>query len=328
MGFLQRLLRLEDDLDPVRVAIAGADGEARKKLEAAYGASAKAEIVYSGGADNLEREVRVGNVELVEIFAPTGKRAELARVCLEAGANVSLAMPPAQDSAQIDSLKTLAAQRGKFVRVRNECLYYEPYQKARELIQQEKIGWPVMLRLVIKRKRAPENGFDRAAWLCENESASFALAEYLYGPLGSVFTLGGKSATNPGSILTGLKFKTQHSLGFMLLDFVPDMQMHTLGEPVFRQAWATGTNGVLMINRGEAQLRREPVLLLRVKDYSRTWEMLKDDWNLVYPVMAEEAFTAIRKNLPVVSGLDLAERAVRATLKAGEALKEGKELAV
>ena len=328
MGFWQRLVKLEDKVEPVRVAIAGNDCQDRKRLEAAYGADPRTRIIFSGSADEAEKQVLVNNAELVEIFAPIEKRAGLARTCLEAGASVSLDMPPAADPAQIDSLKAIAAQRGKFVRVRNESLYYEPYQKAWELIKDERIGWPSMLRMVIKRKQTPGKDFDHAAWLLKNESASFALAEYLFGPLSSVFTQAGKSASNPGSVLVGMKFKTAHQFGFLLLDFTPDMQMHTLGEPVFRQIWAVGTAGVLMINRGEAQLRREPVFLLRAKDYSRTWEMLKDDWNSVYPAMVEAIYNTLRKGSPLVSNLDLAQSGVRAALAAGKSGGQGQEIAV
>jgi predicted dehydrogenase len=328
MGFLQRLITLEDRIDPVRVALVGDGSEERKRMESAYLANPKTKLVLSGEPDDLEKFARTGNAELIEIFALPEKRAKIAGICLDAGVSVSVGMPPARDLEQIAALKNKAALRSKIFRVRNECLYYEPYQKAREIIGEEKIGWHTMLRLVVKRRQIPQTGFDRGKWILEKESDYMALAEYLSGPMEKVFIIAGQSKTNPGSILLGFKFKQAHRLGYMLVDFVPELQIRTFNEPVFRQVWATGTAGVLMINRGEGQLWRAPVLWLRAKDYSRTWEMLKDDWNSVYPAMVEETYNALRKNRPVVSGIELAESGVRSALAAGKSLEEGKEIAV
>jgi predicted dehydrogenase len=328
MGFWQRLIKLEDKADPVRVALIGEASEERRRLEAAYLANPKTQIIFSGVAEDLKKVARTSNVELVEVFAPVGQRADLCGICLDAGVNVSVAMPPAQEPEKVEVLKSQAEQRSKFVRVRNYCLYYEPFQKAGELIAEEKIGWGTMIKLVVKHKQVPGKDFDRGQWLLENESGYLSLAEFLYGPVEKVFMLAGKSATNPGSILIGLKFKTAHRLGYVLIDFVPDLQIRSFGEPVFRQVWATGTAGVVMVNRGEGQLWRAPVLWLRAKDYSRSWEMLKDDWNLVYPTLAEETYSALRKNQPVVSGLELAKTGIRLSLSAGRSLSEVKEQAV
>jgi predicted dehydrogenase len=328
MGFWQRLVNLEEKIDPVRVALIGDDCAERKRLEVAYSADPRTKINFSGPTDDLKKAARTSNVELVELFAPVGQRAELCGMCLDAGVNVSAAMPPAENAEAIDQLKEKAEQRSKFVRVRNECLYYEPYQKARELIADEKVGWGMMLKLIAKHRNAPARGFDRGTWLLENESGYLALAEYLYGPVEKIFMLGGESAVNPGSTLVGLKFKTPHRLGYMLIDFAPELQVRTFNEPVFRQVWATGTAGVLMVNRGEGQLWRAPVLWLRAKDYSRTWEMLKDDWNLVYPAMAEETYQAVRNNRPVISGLASARTGIVLSQAAGRSLKETQEISV
>ena len=312
----------------MRVALIGENSEERKRLEASYLADPKTQIIFSGAAEDLKKVVRTSNVELVEVFAPVEQRADLCGICLDAGVNVSVAMPPATDPEKIEVLKRQAEQRSKFVRVRNYCLYYEPYQKAGELIAEEKIGWATMLRLVVKHKQIPGKDFNRGQWLLENESGYLSLAEYLYGPVEKIFMLAGKSQSNPGSILVGLKFKTPHRMGYMLIDFVPELQIRSFGEPVFRQIWATGTAGVIMVNRGEGQLWRAPVLWLRAKDYSRTWEMLKDDWNLVYPTLVEETFSAVRKNQPVVSGLELAKTGLSLAIAAGKSLGEAKEMAV
>jgi len=328
MGFWQRLIKLEDKVEPVRVALIGENSEERKRLEASYLADPKTQIIFSGAAEDLKKVVRTSNVELVEVFAPVEQRADLCGICLDAGVNVSVAMPPAAEPGKIDFLKSQAEQRSRFVRVRNQCLYYEPYQKARELIGEEKIGWGTMLKLVVKHKQIPGKDFNRGSWLLEKESGYLALAEFLYGPVEKIFMLAGRSQSNPGSILVGLKFKIPHRMGYVLIDFVPELQIRSFGEPVFRQVWATGTAGVIMVNRGEGQLWRAPVLWLRAKDYSRTWEMLKDDWNLVYPSLVEETFCAVRKNQPVVSGLDLAKTGISLALAAGKSLSDKKELAV
>jgi len=328
MGFWRRLVRLEDRMEPVRVAMVGDRTDERKRLESAYLENPRIRVIFSGSAEGLEKLARTGSAELIEIFAPPESRARLAEICLEARVNVSTGMPPAMEVEQVAALKSKAEPRSLVFRVRNECLYYEPYQKAREIIAEGKLGWHTMLRLVVKRQQVPAPGYDRGQWFLENESGYLALAEYLFGGVAKVFMLGGRSRTNPGSILVGFQFRDPHRFGYLLVDFAPELQIRSFNEPVFRQVWATGTAGVLMVNRGEGQLWRAPVLWLRAKDYSRTWEMLKDDWNAVYGSMVEESLAALRQGRPVISGLDLALSGVRYALNAGRSFAQGKEIAV
>ncbi len=329
MGFWQRLIKLEDRVDPVRVALVGDDSNERKLLEAAYLQNSKTKVVFSGGTDGLEKMLRQGAAELVEIFAEVEKRVALAEQCLEAGVNVSVGMPPALTAEKIDSLKQKAELRGKLVRVRNQLLYYHPYQKARELLEQEKIGYATMLKLVVKRNRLPHKDFDRANWMLEHESDYLALAQYFFGPVEKIFVINGSDGNNTvGSMLLGFKFKTPHRFGYLLADFAPELQIRTFTEPVFRQVWMTGTAGVIMANRGEGQLWRLPPLLLRAKNYSHTFEDLKDNWEDVYPAMVNDMVGCLREHKPLVSGLELAAKGIAAALAAAAALEAGQEVLI
>lgn len=329
MGFWDRLMRLEDRIEPVRVGIVGDDSMERKFMESAYLQSPKARIVFSGSFEECKKALKKGDLELIEIFAPMEKRAELALECLDSGVNVSTGMPPAIGLNEMELLKQKAEMRGKLVRVRNALLYYEAYQKARELLEQEKIGYATMLKLVIKRKEGPGENFDIVRWILEKESDYISLAEYFYGPVEKIFSLnslGGDGTA--GSILLGFKFKTRHRFGYLLLDFAPELQIRTFTEPVFRQVWLTGTAGVIMVNRGEGQLWRVPVLLLRAKDYSHSWEYLKDQWEDIYPAMVNDVFFALRQERALVSGLALAERGMRVALAGGKSITQREEIAV
>jgi len=328
MGFLRRLTSLEDKREPLAVALVGGSAEERRRLESAYLSNPKSRVIFSGGAENLGQLARSGKAELIEIFAPLEQRAALASLCLEAGVNVSTDMPPAAEPGQISVLQSRAGQRGLVFRVRNECLYYEPYRKAAEIIADEKIGYHTMLRMVVKRKQSPVPEQERGQWLLANESGYLALAEYLSGRVEKVFMLGGQTRSRPGSMLVGLKFQKPHRFGYLLVDFAPELKIRTFNEPVFRQVWATGTAGVVMVNRGEGQLWRAPVLWLRAKDYSRSWELLQDDWNSVYGAMVEESFAVLRQGRPLISGLGLAGSGLRYALHAGMSLTQGRELLV
>jgi len=329
MGFWQRLTKLEDRVDPVKVALIGDDSRERKLLEAAYQQNPKAKMVFSGSFGDCAKMLKSNEAELVEIFADAEKRAELAIECLEAGANVSIGMPPGMNSAEMEKLRQKAEMRGRLVRVRNHLLYYQPYQKARELLNQEKIGYATLLRLAVKRNQCPDKNFDRGRWILENESDYLALAESFYGPMEKIFSLNGSNGEKSiGSILLGFKFKTKHRFGYLLADFAPDLQIRTFTEPVFRQIWLTGTGGVIMANRGEGQLWRAPVLLVRAKDYSHTYEYLKDQWEDIYPAMVNDVFSAVRQGKSLISGLELAERGIRVALAAGKSIEQSQEISI
>ena len=209
------------------------------------------------------------------------------------------------------------------------CNPYQPFQKARGLLDQEKIGYATMLRLVVKRNQAPDKNFDRGKWILENESGYLALAEFFYGPMEKIFvTTGASGDKTVGSFLIGFKFKTPHRMGYLLSDFAPGLQIRTFTEPVFRQVWATGTAGVIMVNRGEGQLWRAPVLWLRAKNYSHTYEDLKDGWEEIYPAMVNDAVGALRENRPLISGLASAQRGIRIAGAAKKAMELGQEIVI
>ena len=327
MGFWQRLSRLEDRVEPVRVGLIGNYTKERELLERAYKQNQEIKVIFSLGFEEMGRVIKA-DVEVVEIFAGAENQADIAMRYLEQGVNVSLGMPVSVELSSIEEVKRLAEIQGKLVRVRNHCLYYEPYQRAREILAKEKIGYPTMLKLVVKRNSAGMENFDMGRWILEKESDYLSLAEYFYGRIEKVFMMTGSGGDVPGSILLGLKFKTRHRFGYLLADFSPGLQIRNFSEPVFRQVWASGTAGVLMINRGEGQLWRTPVLLLRAKNYAHSYEDLKDSWEEIYSAMVNDVINVLRRGREMVSGISLAERGVRIALSAVKSFKDGKEVLI
>lgn len=327
MSFFKRLIKLEDKFEPLSVAIIGDGSEDQRRLESSYKDDSRMNVIFCGNIDSIERFLRKNKPDLIEVFAPLEELPMIAKQCLNAGTNVSLPMPPARSLEELRELEELSRLRGRTVRIRNKCFYYEPYQKAKEVIEEQKLGWPLMLRLVVKRNEFPEDNFDKGLWLLEKESDYLSLAEYYYGEVEKVFMINGNDKNGqPGSIILGFKFKEKHRLGYLLVDFVKELHIRTFSEPIFRQIWATGTAGVLMVNRGEGQILRAPVLFYRVKNYTHIFEDLKDEWLEVYNKMAQEMVSALRFNKPVISDLERARSGLRLALSALKSYREGKEI--
>ena len=325
MGFWQRLLWLEDKTEPVRVALVGEKSQERKLLEQAYQQNPHIQVIYTSQEINPEKISR--EVELVEIFAPPKETSELAEEFLKKRFNISVGMPPALSLEEINFLQELSQKHQNWVRVRNPCFYYQPFQKACEIIKKEKLGYPLMLRLIVKRSPKPEDGLDWGKWILEKESDFLALAEELYGPIEKVFAMSNsENSKEIGSIIIGFKFQAQHRMGYLLLDFASQLHIRTFTFPVFRQLWATGTAGVLMINRGEGQLWRVPPLLLRAKNYSHTYENLKDSWQDAYSEMVKEVAVSLRKNLHPGFGLSRAKRGLIIALSVQASLEQKREI--
>ncbi len=328
MGFFSRLFKLELGIKPVVVAVVGRGSIQQKLLEQAYKNYPLTHLELCCGEEEIEKVLENPAVELVEIFAPLERRFELAKKCLSYKKHISVDMPPAQASEQIRQIQLLAEKNQREVRVRNLLLYYQPYQKARQLLEQEKIGWVLMLRLTIKRAIKIRQDFDPAKWLLDKESGSFALVQYLLGDVEKISAIGSTNDEGAGTILLTMKFKTTHQFGYLLIDFSPQLHIRSTEEKIFRQLWITGTAGVIMVNRAEGQLWRLPALILRAKNYCRTWENLKDNWQDVYFSLAQEAVLVLRKNKKFLSTLKLAEKALILTSYAQKSLKENKEVII
>jgi predicted dehydrogenase len=327
MGFWKRLIKGEEDKPRVGVGFIGS-GDDAGMLRKAYEDHVQAEIVAEKDIEEAEEVIRARGVQAVEIFAGPGEAADLAMACLKAGIHTSVPAPLALSIEKTDELIAAASRYDVILRVRQPALYYEPFIKAREIIDKQDIGWINNLKLMLKVTEMKDPSFDRGQWLIENETSFLALAEYLVGPVEKVYAWLDAKGTNgvPCTNMVMWKYKEKHQYGYMQIDFTPGLHVRTFTQPVFRSVEVTGNNAKIFINRAEGQLLRQPVLFVRSKDKTTSYELIKDDWREIYPAMARDMIRSVLTGKSPRSSATSSRRALKLALAAKESSEKGEEI--
>jgi predicted dehydrogenase len=327
MGFWKRLITGAEEKPRLRLAFVGEGGD-KDGLRQAYREHPRAEIVAEEPLPRAGEAIKMPGVRAAEIFAGPGEAAEAAMACLEAGIHVSVPAPLATDLEQADELIAAARRHQAIIRVRQPWLYYEPFTKAREIIASGQAGWISTLKLTLKVTGVSDPELDRSRWLIENESSYLGLAEYLAGPVAKVYAQLDSKATHgiPCTNLVMWKYRERHRYGYLQIDFTPGLHVRTFTEPIHRAAEITGNAAKIFINRGEGQLLRQPALLVRGRDRTIVYELIKDDWREVWPAMAQDMISAALLGKGPRSGADQARSALRLALAARESSRNGEEI--
>ncbi len=291
MSILERIKGIEAEPQTVNVGIIG-QGQEAKRLCEAYANEKRTSVIAEAPAQSADEVIRTPGLSAVEIIAPLENRAGIAKACIEAGLFTSVAAPISTSLAQSSRLVEMAREYGTGLRVRAHSLYYDPYIQARKLLDERAIGRLITLKLLVRRGRGttvPEP-FDPFEWIVQEELGYLALAQYLGGSMTSVHArleAMTDSAVRPSSVLMW-RYKPAHQMGYLQLDICPDLHVRSFTDPVHRHIEITGTDGIIFITRGEGQLMRMPVLMVRAGSTTTVHEMVKDEWSEIYPALASE----------------------------------------
>ena len=341
MGMWERLKGREAG-PPVKAAVVG-EGPEAGRLASAYELTAgvetvgseilqpadgvvRAPVVRPASLASFETVIRTAGLRAVEIVAPVAERYDLAAAALKAGLFTSVEAPAGLD--QLLELGRLADTYGVPVRIRLGPLYYPPYQEARRLVNEEAVGRPMALKLLVRRGRGTElaAGLDPGAWIMEHELGFIALAPWLIGPIAKVYArLDRPGGENPPSALVMWKYSGLHQYGHLQVDFCPGLHVRTFTAPVHRFLELTCVGGTIMVTRGEGQLLRMPALLVRGKSTTTSLEMVPDDWREVYKNLARETVKIINDGAAPLSTPAVAAEAVRLVQSAISSAQQGDE---
>jgi predicted dehydrogenase len=345
MGMWERL-KGRGAKPPVKAAVVG-EGPAAERLASAYEITPGVETVGSEivrHADGVVRApvvrpaplasfdavIRTAGLRAMEIVAPVEQRFDLAAAALKAGLFASVEAPAGTE--ELHELERLADVYGVPVRIRLDPLYYPPYQETRRLAQEEAVGRPMALKLLVRRGRGTElaAGQGPGQWIIAHELGFIALAPWLIGPIEKVYARLGRPAgeATPPSALVMWKYSGLHQYGHLQVDFCPGLHVRTFTEPVHRFIEVTCVGGTIMATRGEGQLLRMPALIVRGKSTTTTLEMVPDDWREVYKNLARETLQVLNNGAAPLSTPAVATDAVKLVRSAMASAQKGDETAL
>ncbi len=323
MGFISRLTGRKEPRPSVKAIILGT-GDMAGRLAKAYKSCAGIEFMGIRPIDEADQALGIKGLQAVEIVAEPEMRAGIAGRCLREGLFTSLDAPHGLD--EIEQLNSLAGANGTSLRFRLYPLYYPPYLEVKRLLDEDRLGMPLCLKLQVRRGRGtsmPE-GLDPMEWILEHELGFLSLSRWLLGRIEKVYTR--QAGVNPGSTLIMCKYLDIHRYGYLQLDFCPELHIRTFTEPVHRFLELASAGGIIMVTRGEGQMHRMPALIVRGKTTATSFEMVPDDWREVYSNLARETCEHLVGKKPMAPTTELAKLSIQLVRAAMESRKQGKEI--
>ena len=282
-------------------------------------------------------------VDLVEILLPHHLHVEAALAAFAAGKAVSLQKPMATTLEGADRLIAGAEQAGVPFRVFENFIFYPPVAKAKELVDAGAIGTPLTIRIKSNagsRGCAWEVPAGAKAWRQDRAQAGggplvfddghhkFALAWHFMGPAEEVHAWIDRTTAADGYVFDApamISFRFPGGrYGNLEVVYSPDLEIATEHYAQDDRVEITGTEGVLLINRGHGQLGDVvPVQLYRAGAWT-DYRDLEIGWERSFVHATRHAIEALRRGAqPRLSGGD-AREILRFALAAEESAAAGR----
>ena len=297
--------------------------------------------------DDYRELLASDRVDLVEILLPHHLHVEAALAAFAAGKAVSLQKPMATTLAGADRLVAAADAAGVPFRVFENFIFYPPVVRAKELVDAGAIGTPLAIRIKSNpgsRKFAWNVPAGAQAWRQDRAQAGggplvfddghhkFALARHFMGPpeevhawIGSTVGEGGYLFDAPAMV--SFRFAGER-VGNLEVVYSPGLEINTAHYAQDDRVEITGTEGVILINRGHGQLG-DVVPLQHYRDGRWTDHRdLEIGWERSFVHATRHAVEALRAgSQPLLSGRD-AREVLRFALAAEASARRGRSVTV
>jgi len=207
-------------------------------------------------------------VDALEVFDFPGGNVSLVGRMLGNGKYVSVQKPVARSSEEALELIETASKSKKRFRISDYSLYYEPYCKLKQLIDNMEIGEVCAARfrsnLAGKGGVGPVPEWLRRASLFHPAFDRFGLAIELLGDVSSVSAyMNPMRARKGGQAIASFKCKAPGRYGFLDLTYAPGTSIRTAGFPCDDQVEIAGTDGIIWANHFHGKMTEEPWIEVR-----------------------------------------------------------------
>lgn len=284
-------------------------------------------------------------IDAVEILLPHHLHLPVTLEALAAGKHVSLQKPMAITVDEGRQIAAAATDSGRVFRVFENYRTYEPYMRARSMIEAGEIGDPVSIR--IKTIFGKGNG----GWTMSEESMEWRLdaarggpawmildygfhitsiVTFFMGPVETVHAMADTSAgtdrfTGAPSVISW-KHEGAERYGNWDMLTLPEFMVRTSYYPVDEWLEVTGTRGVVWVTHCTADLLGQPPVVLYRDGEMRSYSDMDTDWGNSFRRGAH-VFTAAIANgtQPELDG-DEAVHALAFALAAVKSASEGREV--
>lgn len=280
-----------DNPDAEIYAVSSRSEEKGRKAAEEWGA----QKVYT----DYDEMLKDPGIDLVDLLVPHNLHYEMAvKACL-AGKHVSVQKPMAMNLEEADRMIRAAKEAGVKLKIYENFIFYPPYVKAKELIDQGVIGEPITMRYKMNAgKQTLGWKVDMETWkwrmkedVCgggplvfDDGYHKFSIAKYLMGDVEKVTAWIDRTDVIPGVFyedapaMVMWKYKDSKKYGFMDITYSEDLFINTDYYSCDERVEVTGTKGVLWVTRCTGKMLQVPTLIVYKDGQISTYEGLRDDW--------------------------------------------------
>lgn len=320
----------------------------RAKAEA-MAAQTGAKKIYT----DYQQALNDKDIDVIDLLVPHHLHHKMTIAACKAKKHISVQKPMALNAAECDDMIKAAKDNGVKLKVFENFVFYPPIVKAKQLIDEGKIGDISTIRL-----KMVAGGFhhgwqvDPKTWLWRMEEATcgggplvfddgyhkFSLAYHFLGQPEKVFAfidatpVQGTAYKKPDG--TTVQFYEDapamitwkaggKRYGVFDITYSPDLEVNTDYYSCDERVEITGTKGIIWVTRCTGKMLQEPSLTLYSDGESRSWHAMRDDWADSFIDSTKDFIDAILKDRdPVLTGED-GKEILRFALGAMESGKTG-----
>jgi predicted dehydrogenase len=209
-----------------------------------------------------------------------------------AGKHISVQKPMARTVAEADRMIQAAEETGTVFRIYENFIFYEPFVRAKEMIEAGEIGEPQMIRLHLNtgtrdtgwKVPARANAWRYNKELCgggpmvfDHGYHFFSVARHLMGEVKRVFgwidempvstipassdpASSGKAVDSPAAVI--FQFKKPYRYGVLDYSYTPNMRIHSQYYADDERFEVIGDRGILFVNRCTSRSVDLPELMM------------------------------------------------------------------
>lgn len=238
-------------------------------------------------------------IDMIELLTPHHLHCEMTIKACEAGKHVSVQKPMAMGLEEADRMIEAAKKAGVKLKIYENFMFYPPYVKAKQLIDEGVIGEPITMRYKMNAGKqtlgwsVPD---DTWKWRMEEATCGggplvfddgyhkFSIARFLMGDVEKVTAWIDTTDVIPGVFyedapaMVMWKYKNAKKYGIMDITYSEDLIIDTDYYSCDERVEVTGTKGVLWVTRCTGKMLQIPTLIVYKDGQITTFEGLRDDW--------------------------------------------------
>ncbi len=285
------------------------------------------------------------DIDLVEILTPHHLHHRMALDALEAGKHVSLQKPPALCVSELDEIISAARRSGLTLRIYENFVFYPPIVRARRLIEEGAIGTPLNIRmrslagsaaggwevpLESWAWRVTENTCGGGPFIFDDGYHKFSIALHLFGPVEKVLCWSDPTPLAEGAALDAPSVcMWSHARGkFGTIDFTwaHNLFIKSRYYPQDDRIELTGTDGIIWVTQGHAEMLDLPPLLLYRDGRLTAHNDLEADWGVSFRDATRHLLEGLHTGSEACQTGEEARRVLQFGLAAMRSAREGREV--